>query len=564
MGFVLNYKHYFDQALQKIKSIRNPHATRPETIDLRWDEVRKQVLFDFGGMEYEKYSTVLNAAQEISISILSYIFQKLSESYGNHLHLINDNVHFEKTSDPVFTFVDDKNHTVLFFKNIEECSFWKIKGYESRTVTDLMKKYGADNCKYIYLMYDYAYLQIVGHNSDESDPGRGYNVYSTKWFFESYFGEEEYGRFLTNLKAYQQQVSSYLGYILVRSLTPNTLINFRKVTEHAIIRFQYKELLSVRFDSYFLDETEYNKIRKQYFDDKAFSVLLGSHDFAESLITAEWLYNSMKKASAIDLTVVGMGYLKAIEQLLYELICLQKDTGLLARKDYSIENKDLPNLIPLTTENIEARRIDFSIGAMAYFVKRYFKLFRSDLTTPTKKYIREFLFYFADLRNGYFHKHNIHDWRKIDEIRKAAFRAAFLLIGAFDLDKEAIKTLGAPSTEEFTDYAKLCEYVNYHSGELFFLTLDNGERMFFALSDPHPQTVSDEYIQYSGIYFQELSETGRRFYFRKEDLPNEIYLGKFVYAQTEKVNITPVKVKKVYENGKYLGPSIAEEDSFDY
>ena len=564
MGFELNYKHCFDQALQRIKSIRNPHATRPETTDLKWDEVRKQVLFDFGGMEYEKYSNVLEAAQKISISILSFIIQKLSAYYGKPLRLIDDNVHFDKTSDPLFTFVDAKDHSVLFFKNIEECSFWKIKGYESKTVTDLIKKYGANNCKYIYLMYDYAYLQIVGHNDDESDPGRGYNVYSIKWFFESYFGEEEYDCFLMYLKAYKQQVESYLGYILVRSLTPNTLINFRKVTEHAVITFQYAELLSVKVNSFSLDEIEYRKIKKQFFDDKTFSVLLGSHDFAESLITAEWLYSSMKKACAIDLTTVGMGYLKAIEQLLYELICLRKDTGLKAKKDYSIENKDLPDLISLTTENIEARRIDFSIGAMANFVKRYFKLFRSDLTIPTKKFIREFLYYFADLRNGYFHKHNIHDWGKIDEIRVAAFRAAFLLMGAFDLDKEAIKTLGAPSNEVFTDYTNLCEYVNYHSGELFYLAFDYGEQMGVAVSDPQPQTINDEYIKYTGVYFKDLRENGHVFCFREENLPNEIYLGKLVYAQTEMLDVTPVKVKKIYANGKYLGPSIAEEDSFDY
>ena len=73
-----NYKRLFDQAVQRIKGIRNPHSTRPETTDLKWDEVRKQKLFDFGGTEYEKYSNVIDAAQRISISILSFIIQKLS------------------------------------------------------------------------------------------------------------------------------------------------------------------------------------------------------------------------------------------------------------------------------------------------------------------------------------------------------------------------------------------------------------------------------------------------------------------------------------------------------
>ena len=62
MDAEFNYKSLFDQAVQRIRGIRDPHSTRPETIDLKWDEVRKQVLFDFGGTEFEKYSSVLDAA----------------------------------------------------------------------------------------------------------------------------------------------------------------------------------------------------------------------------------------------------------------------------------------------------------------------------------------------------------------------------------------------------------------------------------------------------------------------------------------------------------------------
>lgn len=63
-------------------------------------------------------------------------------------------------------------------------------------------------------------------------------------------------------------------------------------------------------------------IEAQFVNDKVFRFALGNHDYAESLITAEWLINSMEKAKAIDLTVIGMGYLKAVELLLFDLICL--------------------------------------------------------------------------------------------------------------------------------------------------------------------------------------------------------------------------------------------------
>lgn len=128
-----------------------------------------------------------------------------------------------------------KTKELLIFKEIEDCSFWKIKGKEPEAIADFMKNVSAKSCKYIYLVYDYAYLQVIGHNDDESDPGRGYNFYSLKWFFETYYGAEEYGRFLDKLNHYLKAVNDYLGYILLKSLTPNAMFNFRKITERKII-----------------------------------------------------------------------------------------------------------------------------------------------------------------------------------------------------------------------------------------------------------------------------------------------------------------------------------------
>lgn len=115
-----------------------------------------------------------------------------------------------------------------------------MKDNEPEDIQLFMKKNEASSCKYVYFMFDYAYLQIVGHNDDESDPGRGYNAYSIKWFFETYFGEE-YLKFNTELKNYIQEVNDYLGYIPIKSLTPNSMINFRKIAR-SIIKFPFGNL----------------------------------------------------------------------------------------------------------------------------------------------------------------------------------------------------------------------------------------------------------------------------------------------------------------------------------
>lgn len=54
MGNLVNYSEVFNQALRRIKSIRAPHADRIEERDLKWDIVKKQALFRFGGEDFEK------------------------------------------------------------------------------------------------------------------------------------------------------------------------------------------------------------------------------------------------------------------------------------------------------------------------------------------------------------------------------------------------------------------------------------------------------------------------------------------------------------------------------
>lgn len=558
-----NYSSLFEQALSRIKSLRAPRADRLEVKDLQWDIVQEQALFNFGGEDFEKSVTVYKEANNISVSYLHFIIDQLFKMYGHSTEDVAiDSSKNEKVLGRVrFAFKDNHSRTLLLFKDIEDSSLWKKKNGEPDAICELMKQNVCEQCKYIYLMFDYAYLQLVGHNDDESDPGRGYNLYSLKWFFEEYFGQEEYERFNTAVTAYISEVNSYIGYVTIKTLIPSSLINFRKNVERTLVNYEYDKLLSIQYNGFELWKEDYKKIRKQFLDDRTLLTLLGSKDFAESLITAEWLYDSMKKAKAIDLTIIGMGYFKAVEQLLYDLVCLHKNQGLTIRKDYS--RKDLPSEIPLNDQNIDDKAIDVTLGSMAVFVRDNAQvLFRNDLAWKTKKFVREAIFKYADLRNGYFHKDNIHQPERIEEIRDTSFYMFFLLLGAFELAEENLIDLGLPEQIQ-DDYYRLCEYIDYHSGMLFVLDLGYGEDQYgIACADLFTKIIENKYVKYSGVYFKEIK--GRTFRFDKENLPREIYLGRFEFERMEFVAAEPVKVRKIFENGKYVGPSITEENSIEY
>jgi len=545
----INYNAFFNQALQQIKRIRNPHSDKPEQNDLMWNAVLKQSLFNFGGDNLKKYSDIVDAAKNISISCLSRIIYNLQKD--EHLFdSIDSSSIKEKYTNICFVLKDLHSDALLIFKEIEECSFWKLKDKEPEDIQLFMQKNEASSCKYVYLMFEYAYLQIIGHNDDMSDPGRGYNVYSIKWFFETYLGEDEYPKFHAELRNYIQEVNDYLGYILIKSLTPNAMINFKKITERSIIKFPFEILREKRAKKYELPKDDFIKIKDQFIGEKTYLVMLGDHHFSESLVTAEWLYDSMKKAQAIDLTVIGMGYFKAVEQLLFELICLHKNEN---RKGVCVDN-----------DSIRDNILDTTIGAMANFYKDNLDILNEKLSWRARKYIRETIFDYKNLRNGYFHKDNIHNWDKIEEIRIESFSMIFLLLGAQKLTNDDLTQLGIPNnTDEFSDYARLCEYVNFHSGNLFFLNFGGKEdKWVLGCCDMYSKVVDNKYIKYSGVYFSRIDNNARIELYREKDLPKDIYLGKLVFDQTEMFDAKPFK--KIFENGKFIGPSIIEEENFDY
>lgn len=533
-----NYEFLFDQALNKIKSVRDPRATRADLSDLRWHDVEKEVVFDFEGSTLRKYKNVTNAANSISVSCLHFMIIELMLHYGYQVSEIK--LQEQPFKNHLFTLVNETSKELLMFKSIEECPFWKNPDKEPKNVQDIMKAAGAKSCKNIYFLYDNAYLQLVGHNDDETDPGRGFNVYSIKDFFKSYFGDEEYVRFEACLKKYIKEANDYIGYNAIKTLSKNSLVTFRKVTEYELLSFPYEDLMGINAKQYDLSETEFNKIKDQFIDEKRFLVMLGNGDYAESLITAEWLRDSMKRAQAIDLTVIGMGYFKAVEQLLYEILKVNNCAGL-------TEESNLGAMAHVFKDNIE--NIDF---------------IRSDLIFRTRRYIRESIFDYKDLRNGYLHRHNIHEWEKIEHIRQASLNMIFLLLGGCNLSAEKLHELGY-SEETYTDYYRLCEYVNFHSGELFFLDFGDGreEQMGFSVYDRNARLDGNKTV-FSGVFFKELSKEGRVWGFKEEHLPKKISLGKFVFANTVLIDMTPTKVKTVFENGKFVGPSIAAEERLDY
>lgn len=527
----------FARALRDIRIIRNPHSGYLELKTSEWKQAKKEDFMSYAGERYYEYENMVESVRSITYRLLCMIFQYLIEKHKVELEFIKINSQPQIGNPIIFTLLDNKTNELIFFKEMETVPFWKSDGVEPQSIERIINDNNANGCKYVYLMYDHAYAQVASHNDDTKDPGRGTNIYALRWFFETYFEDENWNDFEELLKEYFVKLEDYIGYFPVKTLTANSAINFRKVTENILRHFEYKELLNIKQENngkvFWLKDTEFKKIDKQFSTDNYLRIMIGNTDFAESLMTAEWLYDSMQKAKAIDLTVICTGYFKAVEQLMYELI-------LNYQKDSCIE---LGELI----------QEDITLGSMANFFKIHKEhIFNKEIHFRTRKYVIENLFAYSRLRNGFFHKHNIKDINVIDKIKKETYYTIFLLVGTFGFSDANKIIADIREKTDKKDFQKLCEYVDYHRGSVFILKALNGHEVSArALPDVNARVVNDTNIEYTGIYFE-------GFHIPGEHLPQEVWL-----AMVGK-DMLPQKKYMVYKDGKFIGNEITKEDGYTY
>lgn len=235
--------------------------------------------------------------------------------------------------------------------------------------------------------------------------------------------------------------------------------------------------------------------------------------------------------------VLATRYFKAMEQLLFALIKLHD-----------------PAFDP-----------DSTLGDYATFYKHKRDIIlRSDVDWTTRNFVFEAIYEYAELRNGYFHKNNIHDPSKIQEIRSATYLLMYLILGCQSLNDSDYASLGISRQSQGDDFSKLCEFIHFHENSIFCVK-PNGYPEQWIQIIPHsevPQAVRDTedcpYIYYNIIGAK---NCGR---FSEKDAPLRIWEGKLtiLYAQTMKFDYE--KTLLVFNEGKYVGPAIAEAEDFTY
>ena len=259
-------------------------------------------------------------------------------------------------------------------------------------------------------------------------------------FISEQFGIDELNLFKKAMLTYKEEMHQAVGYQITEIFNAHNLEQLKIELENEILIFPYDRIKNERYNELHsenasfrdLNTTNYSNIKSQFLSQGRYKLLLGESDFAKSFLTSEWLFKKYFSLQEMDNTFIVAGYLKSIEQLLWDII-------------YIIGQGRQVRGVTIEEDNFED--IDTTLGSLQYFITNYSNddLFENVFGSSTHfvmRYLQSQLSAWrSKYRNGYFHKHNLEDKDKIDAIRDETFFLYLLILGTISLDADAMLML---------------------------------------------------------------------------------------------------------------------------
>lgn len=254
-------------------------------------------------------------------------------------------------------------------------------------------------------------------------------------FIFNTFGEEEAEEFNKMLEEFKEDFHNILGYQITEICTPYNLNKLRGQLLNELKSFPYesirqKTFLELKMNSD-INDPSFHRIKSNFIDSNKYELLIKDGDFAKSFLTSEWLYKKYVMLEQLDNTFIVAGYLKSIEQLLWNIIKLTGKGKFISGKKIGTAKEDEIDTTLGSLEHfiIDSVNSDLFINAFAgnRFVINYIK--------------KQISAWRAKKRNGLFHKTQLKDKAKIESIREETIFLYCLILGSLKLTNEQVKKL---------------------------------------------------------------------------------------------------------------------------
>jgi hypothetical protein len=240
---------------------------------------------------------------------------------------------------------------------------------------------------------------------------------------------------------FKDEMHQVIGYQITEIFNPYNFENLKNNLVNELIEFPYDRIKTERFHEIHLVDQQfqnisannYRIIKERFLDGGKYKLLFSNGDFAKSFLTSEWVYKKYFSLSGMDNTFIVAGYLKSIEQLLWDIIHIigqgRQIKGVTIDADNSDEiDKTLGSLECFITQNSNSDLFENVFGTNNKLLRDYL---RKQLSTWRSNY-----------RNGYFHKHNLEDGERIDKIREETIFLYLLILGSIEIDEDTMVMLG--------------------------------------------------------------------------------------------------------------------------
>ncbi len=470
---------------------------------LRSPSIWNAELFQYADLDFYFYRFAIDCQEQSTESLLTAILYKVMDRYGLSFEVPDD----RRNAPFVFIICEREKRVGCTYTDF--CSDKDING--------IFHTYNVDEA-YIIRTWKPGRSDewISRENKHYRDDGLKLKAIPIADFFEKYFGSEEYNTFLQSVEEYLRDARDITGYKPIRFLSSMNLASQKAYEEKVLADWQYDNYIYQIIDSSnrkiqdylylstpVISSTILGKIRENYVVNKLFETMIDSNEYAESFITSEWLYHSLKDKKNFDYTSVISGYLKSIEQLLYRIVMVNVDNSCkismsgasnVRKKAYDNnvkayeKNDDTWNevvvsnrteylkkrflYIDLTTEQTEY--MDSSIGTFEYFLRNNPHLFVDPILAKTTADMVSC--FRTECRNRYFHTHNVNDWSVVEKTRSNAIYLYFILLGGYIIPQTKIEDLGIGIYDKFDGLCKKIREFGHYNPEFIF-EYDNGRRI---------------------------------------------------------------------------------------
>lgn len=428
------YEYAFYRMFESVKKIKEEFS-----LAMQVDQGMQEAILQLEDNETRLFDVVAKASYHSLIVETEDLIMRLFAFYGIQYVSFEDDSKYRWHA-PFYRIESNKKIAYVFTRTITENIPWK----------DIRENLNVDGIKQVALVE-------LGEDSETRNIILREQARKTGGFIDqltledlfSLISDSEYEMYKSYVVRYNDDIKKLIGYRTIVVPSESSLTKMKQKIKLELKNFHFDELLEKEG----IYKEQVCIINGKFWDRELYKAMLGSRSFAESFISSEWYYQTHTASTALEQTAIIAGYLKSIEQLLYSIIELSKNSG----KTIKRKNGSRFDYIEYKDENLEFT--DLTLGSIAGYARHYSELW--DVNNFVKNYVADKLnLYHKKYRNDHFHKDNVNSIEEIEEIRFNTYLMHFLLLGAMKIDDSQKQELGILQKNDSLDKKCRLQYEN--------------------------------------------------------------------------------------------------------